>query len=58
MWLNPEIAEAAPTAPAITAKNTKKPVAKFPIGKNIGLKCAGNTSSGPIIPKQYVKHKA
>jgi hypothetical protein len=30
--------EAAPTTLASSANTTKKPVAKFPIGKNIGWK--------------------
>lgn len=33
IWLIPEIAEAAPTTPAINANVTKKPVAAFPMGK-------------------------
>ena len=37
-WLTPEIAEAAPTTPAIKANVTKNPVAAFPIGKYIGEK--------------------
>lgn len=37
-WLIPAKAEATPTAPAIKANVTKKPVAAFPIGKYMGEK--------------------
>lgn len=47
-WLRPEMAAATPTTPAIMANVTKNPVAAFPIGKDIGEKCAGRSSPGPV----------
>lgn len=37
-WLTPAMEDAIPTAPAIRANVTKKPVAAFPIGKYMGEK--------------------
>lgn len=50
IWLIPEMAEAAPTTPAIKANVTKNPVAAFPIGKYMGEKCAGRSKPGPAKP--------
>lgn len=50
-WLSPDIADAAPTTPAIKANMTKNPVAAFPIGKYIGEKCAGRSNPGPTVLK-------
>lgn len=44
-WLNPEMAEASPTVAAIKANTTKNPVAVFPIGKYIGEKFGGKTTT-------------
>lgn len=51
IWLNPDIADAAPTTPASKANKTKNPVAAFPIGKNMGEKCAGRSNPGPAMVK-------
>lgn len=41
------MAEATTATAAIKAKTTKNPVAEFPIGKKIGEKYGGTSSSAP-----------